>query len=136
MAHVLLTEDDTLVRQTIEQILQLAGHQVSVVCNGREAIEYCSHTQPDLILTDMLMPEMEGVETIVRLKQMAPTIPIIAYSGGGRSERFDFLDIARSIGASAILRKPLMPRELCDTISLVLTGTSGASECGAIGQAQ
>lgn len=120
MAHILLVEDDDMVRQTMEEILRLAGHETRSARNGREAIALCAESGPDLVVTDILMPEIEGVETIARLRALKPELPIIAYSGGGRSERFEFLDMAERIGADRVLRKPILPRQLCEAVDAAL----------------
>lgn len=120
MAHILLVEDDDMVRQTMEEILRLAGHETRPARNGREALEQCAESVPDLVVTDILMPEVEGVETVARLRALKPDLPIVAYSGGGRSEHFEFLDLAGRIGADRVLRKPILPRQLCEAVDAAL----------------
>ena len=83
----------------------------------------CMAQQPaDLVVTDMIMPEMEGVETILSLRRQYPGIRIIAISGGGRSSAETYLKIARLLGTQRVMTKPLGPREFIDAIRAVIAG--------------
>lgn len=106
MARLLLIDDDTLVRQTLEQALARAGYAVFAAGNGREGLAVLDRETVDLVITDIIMPEAEGIETIRELRRRAPAIPIIAISGGGQTGRLDFLGIAQQFGAAHVLAKP------------------------------
>ncbi|MCH8237326.1 MAG: response regulator [Proteobacteria bacterium] len=76
----------------------------------------------DLVITDIIMPEKEGVETIVELKQLHPSLKIIAISGGGRTRNMDFLKLAKQFGADSILAKPFSEDELMEHVNACLSG--------------
>src|SRR6185503_15133055 len=83
MSRLLLIEDDVSLRRVMAQILTRAGYTVSEARNGRVAIKVLAETPIDVVVTDMIMPEMEGVETIRFLRREYPAIKIVAISGGG-----------------------------------------------------
>jgi len=112
MARILLIDDDALLRDVVRKYLSLAGHKVAIAIDGREAVQSFESGQFDLVITDILMPEMDGLEVILRLRKKQSDIPILALSGGGRTRNMDVLHHAESFGASALLAKPFMPAEL------------------------
>lgn len=105
MARILLVEDDPLVSDTIALVLQKAGHDVEVAHDGNEGLAKFAAMAPDLVITDIVMPEKEGVQLIRELRAQS-AVPIIAISGGGRTKNFHFLEIAKALGATEVLRKP------------------------------
>ncbi len=119
MARVLLIDDDRLVRQSIRVALADSGHHLDEAENGAEGLAHALATPPDLVICDLIMPEREGIETIIALKRMAPCLPIIAISGGVTNSKL-YLDIAGKIGARRILPKPFTPKELIHLIEQVL----------------
>ena len=92
MARILLAEDDSLLRETLRVALQGAGHEVLAAPNGSVAINLAREKDFDLIVTDVLMPEMDGLELIQGLRKARSDVPIIAMSGGGS---MDMLEYAR-----------------------------------------
>jgi CheY-like chemotaxis protein len=106
MARLLIADDDPQVRQLIVRVLQNAGHEVTEAGNGREAVQQFARTPADVVVLDMLMPEMDGLETIQRLRSVAPHVRIIAISGGGRIDSDEYLDWAKVLGADRTLQKP------------------------------
>ncbi|WP_303977892.1 response regulator [Dongia mobilis] len=112
MAHVLLIDDDELVRDMLQTALQLAGHDVTPAGNGREGLEKFAERRPDIVVTDIIMPEQEGIETILAIRRIDQALPIIAMSGGSSLGAVDFLNAARSFGASRVLNKPFSPKDL------------------------
>ncbi|MBU0725979.1 MAG: response regulator [Alphaproteobacteria bacterium] len=121
MAQLLLIDDDALVRSTLRQILERAGHTVLEASNGGEGLTRLAGQAIDLMITDIIMPEKEGVETIVETRKRHPTLPIIAISGGGRTKNMDFLDVARQVGATETLAKPFRPQILVELVAKLLT---------------
>jgi DNA-binding NtrC family response regulator len=107
MARVLLIDDEEYVRMTLTQALEDDGHEVIVAINGHDGLNRYIREKPDLVVTDVLMPEKEGIETVLELRKLDPKAKIIVISGGGRINNLDFLEVARKFGASAALRKPL-----------------------------
>lgn len=115
--HILLVDDEAAVRNALERVLTRAGYTVMAVENGAQAIEYAQQRPVDLVVTDLIMPEQEGIETIVRLRRIHPNLPIVAMSGGGSGDPADYLKIARGLGAKATLAKPFHPDVLLTTIA-------------------
>ena len=122
MARILVVDDEELARFTIRDILETAGHEVAEAANGKEAIESQTAGPFDLIITDIIMPEKEGVETIIELKRDYPDLKIIAISGGGRTKNLDFLQLADEFGADKILAKPFSEDELLERVNDCLSG--------------
>jgi DNA-binding NtrC family response regulator len=113
MARILIIDDEDYVRMTLSQALEDEGHTVLVATNGNEGLARHSETKPDLVITDLLMPDKEGLETIVELRKADPAVKIIVISGGGRINNVDFLEVAKKFGATAALKKPFPIDEFC-----------------------
>ncbi len=109
---ILVIDDDPLVRRTIQRILQKRGYGVQVAANGQQGLHTCRSKLPDLIITDIVMPPPDGLETIRLVRASSPTAKIIAISGGNRASRGDLLAAAMALGASAAIVKPFAPEEL------------------------
>ena len=122
MANILLVEDDELVRDMLTQVLQRASHQVTTAANGEEAIEALRNTQPDIMITDIIMPKMSGITLISEVRERHPTMEVIAISGGGRLDPTGYLDLSESLGASASFEKPVNKSALLMAIDLLLHG--------------
>lgn len=127
MARILIIDDDDLLRGVLVQAVTHAGHEVVQAADGKIGIELVRAEAVDLVVTDMIMPGQEGVQTISILRREWPHIPVIAMSGGLSHSNL-YLDIARKIGARRILPKPFTPRELLDTIDEVLSGAEGLQD--------
>jgi DNA-binding response OmpR family regulator len=104
--RVLVIDDEATLRQTMRRMLESAGHTVMEAENGRVGLEVFRLQPADVVVTDIIMPQKEGIETIRDLRVIAPGVRIIAVSGGGRNQDMDFLRIARKLGADATLAKP------------------------------
>ncbi len=126
MARILIVDDEELARFTIRDFLETAGHVVDEATNGKEAIESQNADPFDLIITDILMPEKDGVETTIELKRDYPDLKIIAISGGGRTKDLDFvctiLKRAYGFGADKILAKPFSKEDLLERVNNCLLG--------------
>jgi DNA-binding response OmpR family regulator len=109
---ILVIDDDEAVRYSIHRIMQREGFAVAVAADGREGLELLDRVFPALVITDLIMPEMEGLETITELRKRRSELPIIAISGGGRVIRPGYLDFAKKLGASDVLAKPFEPEDL------------------------
>lgn len=121
MAHILVIEDDVQFRQMLVQMLQQDRHQVAIAGDGIEAMHLLQQIRPDLIVTDILMPNMDGVETIMELSQQGNDTPIIAISGGRRSISSEFnLESAALLGVKATLAKPFSRADLRKAIEEAL----------------
>ncbi len=116
MARILIIDDEDELRSMLRQMLEQAGHQVTEAVNGAEGIQLYEQDTHDLIITDIIMPEKEGVETIIALRRTDPDLPIIAISGGGRLEATDFLPMAGKLGARRTLSKPFRRDQLLEAV--------------------
>jgi len=126
MARVLLIDDDELVRSMLDRHLARAGHEVVLAENGRLGLEAFRNGTFDIVVTDIIMPDTEGIETIISLRKMSLTLPIIAISGGGRQSPIGFLEPAKQLGASAVLQKPFTPKQLTALIEDLLGGAAAS----------
>jgi CheY-like chemotaxis protein len=120
MAKILVVDDDAAVRTTLEQILEDAGYDVITARDGVRGMSAFSNLQPDVIVMDIVMPEQNGIETIVEMRKAAPDAKIIAISGGGRIGNIDVLRIAKHLGAVSVIAKPFDPSELLDCVAACL----------------
>ena len=123
---ICVIDDDESVRQTVSRILSGAGYAVVSAADGAKGLEAVERSSPAMIITDIVMPNREGIETILEAKKRFPGIPIIAISGGGRSGPQSFLDLARKLGADDCLAKPFRPTELLDKVAALLGSRSDA----------
>jgi DNA-binding response OmpR family regulator len=126
VARILLIEDDANVRLALKQALQRAGHEVAEARDGRDGVERYSAQPADLVVTDLVMPNQEGIETIEQLRRLTPSLPIVAISGGGRTGNRDVLALAAEVGASRTMAKPFRPRELVQVIAGLLATPAAA----------
>jgi DNA-binding response OmpR family regulator len=121
MQKILVIDDDSLVRDTLLRILERKGYQVLVAPDGARGLHMFRSEQPDLVITDIIMPDKEGLQTIREIRGECPNAKIIAISGGARIGNMDFLQMARKLGASEIIPKPFDPTELLNVVSRCLT---------------
>jgi CheY-like chemotaxis protein len=112
MFTILIIEDDTDLRNLLIRLLEREHYNILEAGNGREAEEMIIYSKPDLVITDIIMPDEDGIGTINTLRQYYPEIKIIAISGGGRMLSEDYLEIARMLGAHASFSKPFDNKEL------------------------
>ena len=121
MALVLVIDDDPLLRTMMRRALEAAGHQVRDAENGDVGMRMIAAYRADVVVTDILMPEKEGIATIRDLRRVGHSAKILAVSGGGdRLGRLDVLGMARSLGADDVLPKPFHPQELVDRVARLL----------------
>jgi DNA-binding response OmpR family regulator len=102
----------------LEEILGTAGHKVLAAFNGKDGVQVCSAHPPDLVITDLLMPEKEGLESIQELRSKFPTLPIIAISGAPAG--WKALEMAKKVGADETLQKPFQPEEVLASVERLL----------------
>lgn len=120
MAKLLVIEDDQPLRRAWCIALTKAGFEVSEAGDGREALALVAKQSFDLVVTDLIMPDMEGVETIKALRERRPAMPVIAISGGGRGSPDNYLKLAKYAGAAQVFAKPLALETLCEAVRLQL----------------
>jgi len=122
MGKILVIDDDAAHRRVIKLALTRASHETIEAKDGLEGLNSFKHEQPALVICDIVMPEKEGIATIVEIRAVAPDVPIIAISGGGLNIGLHYLDLARKLGANAILAKPFRPAELVELVDRLLAG--------------
>lgn len=120
MASILLVEDDEQLRPMLKLVLERVGHEVQEAGNGIEALEIYRRHPTDLVVTDLVMPDKEGLEIIMELRRTYPDVKIIAMSGGGRTGVQNYLELAKKLGADHILTKPFSNQEILDGIQMVV----------------
>lgn len=112
--------DEPLIRHYLQEVLQGAGYTVCCMATAREALDFCRGTAPAAVLTDLVMPDQDGIEFIRSLRSAGMTAPIIAMSGGGQIQADVYLDMAVRLGASAALQKPFSNAELLRVVAAQL----------------
>ena len=106
MARVLVIDDQTEIRELLRMTLQAAGYDVVVAPNGRAGLEIHRERPAEVVITDIFMPEQEGLETIQELRRQSPSPKIIAISGGGSLGTLEYLPAAQEFGADRAIGKP------------------------------
>lgn len=124
MARILIIDDEEDIRLTVRLALESMGHDVTEAVNGTEGLSRFAAESNDLVITDILMPDKEGIETIIELRKMRPALKIIVMSGGGRINATHMLDTAKKFGAQSALKKPFSIDELCRAVESCLAGAA------------
>jgi CheY-like chemotaxis protein len=120
MARILLIEDDESVRPMLRLVLTHFGHTVMEAVDGKEGLALVASSDFDLVITDLVMPEVEGLDVLMQLRKRTPPIKAIAISGGGRVHPKGYLQLAKRLGASKVLRKPFSNDALLAAVQEVL----------------
>jgi CheY-like chemotaxis protein len=124
---VLVIDDDDRMRRLIGKILRLGGHQVVAAADGVAGMQAFRDERPDVVLTDIIMPEQEGLGTIMMLLRENPKVKVIAVSGGGRVGNVDILEAARTLGAHDVIAKPFKPRDLLSRVQQLVAADDTAT---------
>jgi YesN/AraC family two-component response regulator len=119
MSKILLVDDDDSLRRMLHITLQQLGHTVIEARNGKDAVMLQSRESFDVMLTDIVMPEKEGLETILEFRRKFPEVAVIAMSGGGRMPPAHYLSMAKMLGARAVLTKPFSTEDLAAALKSV-----------------
>lgn len=117
---ILVIDDEPAVRYALTRILESSGFQVTTATDGLRGMSQFRLWQPDLVITDLIMPEQEGMQTIQQLRKIDPDVKILAISGGSRLVNVDFLQVARRLGADDVLAKPFNSQDLLFTVRRLL----------------
>ena len=120
MAKILVIDDDAAARRMISRVLTDAGHQVVSAGDGVEGMRRFRAEAPDLVITDIIMPEQEGMQTIAEIRGCGSKVAVIAISGGGAGAGTLYLSMAEELGADAALAKPFRPPELLALVEQML----------------
>ncbi len=124
MAHILVIDDDPHLRMMLRRTLEHAGHVVTEAEDGDAGLMMAEAEPPDLVLTDIFMPRMEGLETIMGLRRRHRGLPVIAMSGGGARGALEHLTTADKMGAAFTLAKPFTRDDVLAAVQLVLDASA------------
>lgn len=126
MAHILIIDDDPEIRSSLKAALEDEGYRVATAENGARGLDLAGQIAFQIVITDMIMPEVEGVQTIISLRKADPDLPILAISGESPAMpgKPDYLEIARRFGANQILRKPFSISSLLSRLEACLAPRS------------
>ena len=120
MTQILVVDDDPQLRRLTARVLQRAGFQVSVAEDGSSALAMLNGSRFELLVTDILMPNQDGIGTIIQVKRDHPKLKVIAISGSGDTVGMNYLDFAKKLGSDAVLRKPFEFDDLVSTVKQLL----------------
>lgn len=117
VGKILVIDDEASVRTILKLILERAGHEVYPASTARQAMELVGNNTFDLVITDIIMPDEDGISTILKLRDRHPELPVVAISGGTSLASTDFLEAAKRIGACGTVKKPFEPESLLETVN-------------------
>jgi YesN/AraC family two-component response regulator len=120
MAKILVIDDEPSIAIMLKKMLEKAGHEIEIALNGNEGLNLVDKFQPELLITDIVMPEKEGLELIFDLRKKKPELKIIAISGGGKFQFGGYLTSAKHLGADRVFQKPLDHKEFIQAVSDLL----------------
>lgn len=127
-ATILVVEDDASFRRYLRELLEGEGYRVRLASGGEEALRLYQQLHPDLLVTDIFMPDGDGIELINTIHITNRTLPIIALSGGSVTDTADlYLGFAVRLGANAVLHKPFAPSDLVKTVLALLQNDSAST---------
>lgn len=127
MAKVLVIDDDPKVRSVVARFVELEGHTVVQAENGKEAINQLEGDPADLVISDIFMPEMDGIEVLIQLREHFPDAKLVAMSGGGAIAASHVLKTAMVLGAVAVLEKPFDLEDIRELLSDLDKREAGAA---------
>ncbi|MCU0615349.1 MAG: response regulator [Desulfobacterales bacterium] len=129
MARILIIDDDDQVRKMLRLSLNAAGFDVVEAQDGKAAMKLFHQDPPvDLVITDLITPQKEGIETMIEFRRDFPKVPIIAISGGGLIDPDDYLVLADKLGAQITLEKPFSRKDIIDAVNELITSEGNSSE--------
>jgi YesN/AraC family two-component response regulator len=120
MKRLMIIDDDYFVRDMLERLIRKAGFDVEIAEHGVEALKMHRRNPVDLVITDILMPEKEGLETITEFRRSSPGVKVIAISGGGRIGPANYLKMAKLLGADRTFAKPVDTSQLLSAVEELL----------------
>ena len=118
---VLVIDDEPTIRQSLEVLLETYGFQVALARDGAQGLAAFRRIEPDLVLTDIVMPNQDGIETILTMRRERPEAKIIAMSGRGSVGNTEYIDIAARLGADAAIPKPLEASKLIAAVEALMS---------------
>ena len=127
MQKILIIDDEPHILLMLKKMLERVGYEIEIATNGVEGIKLFKESGSDLVITDIIMPEKEGLETIREMRRIKSDLKIIAMSGGGKVSADNYLQIARIFGAAKSIAKPFTQKEMVSAVQSLLGG-EGANE--------
>lgn len=121
MPGILIVEDDNELREMLKLSLIRRKYSVLEAENGKEAIKHFKPSLTDVVITDLIMPEEDGLKVIMTLRNLKPSLKIIAISGGGKAGPGSYLNLAKALGADLIFSKPFSTGEMVNSIEQLLS---------------
>ena len=128
MKHILVIDDDVQFREMLKQTLEREGYEVIEASDGKEGLRLYRQAPTDLVITDILMPEKEGLETILDLRREFPNVMVIAMSAASEGAKIDLLELAQRLGAQYRMPKPFQLQTVRDLVNAALSKTSFSEE--------
>jgi DNA-binding response OmpR family regulator len=116
MKRIVIIEDDMVIRESLKEILEMNNYAVLAIDSGIDLMKKVHEFLPDILITDIIMPDKDGIEIIIEVKKTYPNIILIAISGGGRIDSESYLNTAKYLGADATLKKPFTHSQLLDCL--------------------
>lgn len=120
MPRILVIDDEPEITEVLRDALEAAGYDVLIAQDGDAGIALCRQSQIDLVLTDIVMPHRDGIETIIELRRLFPSLKIIAMSGGGTLRTPEYLRAAALLGSTRTISKPFALRDVVEAVDETL----------------
>ena len=127
MADIMIIDDDAAIRRILKRVLEAAGHSIREAGDGKTALRHFAGNPADLVISDIYMPDMGGIEFLTRVREAFPDAKIIAMSGGGPLAKDRVLGAASVLGAVDVMEKPLTVEEVERTVERALAGSEGSA---------
>mgnify|MGYP006280527557 CR=1 FL=1 len=125
MQKILIIDDEPHILMMLKKMMEKAGYDIDLASNGDEGMKLFQKSPSDLVITDIIMPEKEGLETIREMKRIQPELKIIAMSGGGKISAENYLETASIFGANRVIQKPFTQKEMVTAVNeLMAAGSS------------
>jgi len=120
MQHILIIDDDEMIRTIFKRFLEGQGYRVECAVDGRDGLRQLEVEPPDLVITDIMMPDVDGLEVVLAMREKHPGIPVIAISGGMSSLPMDFLPMVEKFNECRVLYKPIALKDLLPVVKQLL----------------
>lgn len=127
MAHILVIDDEVQIREVLRTVLERIGYEVTEAGDGVEGLQICAQGGIDLVVTDIIMPEKGGIDTIMDIRRDYPELKIIAISGGGMCGDVSYLDMALGVGADRAIGKPFVLDDFLESVEVLLAENESVS---------
>jgi YesN/AraC family two-component response regulator len=124
MQKILIIDDEPHILMMLKKMMEKAGYEAELASNGKEGMELFQKSPSDLVITDIIMPEKEGLETIREMKRLHPKLKIIAMSGGGKISAENYLETASIFGANRIIQKPFAQHEMVSAVKELMASAA------------